>query len=157
MTLLEIPDPMVKAVLRFVSILERTGIHEKTFKHWFDKQLTWAGTEAQKIDPPSSKPTASPRQRLHTALVCSGEGFQSPDGMEVSQRCIDWAIAAYFRQVGELKGLEKLAALTEGQTWWFITERLPDEAVLTLATKLENEYLNRFKPNAANAANSYLS
>ena len=150
MTLLEIPDSMAKAVLRFVSILERTGIHEKTLKHWFDKQLAWAETEAQKIDPLTKNVPIMPRARLHSALVASGEGFQSPNGMEVSQRCLDWVLAAYLRQEGN-RAFQQLGDRPEQDYWWFITERLPDAALDVLSEKLENEYLERFKnPHALN-------
>ena len=146
MTLLEVTDSMVPSIQRFIGFLERTKAHERTLGDWFQETSARAAKLADKIDPPENEPTTSPRARLHAALIASGEGFKSLQGMEVSQRCLDWALAAYLRQEGEVQGLKKLAALTEDETWYFITERLLDSALNSLSQRLEREFLERFIP-----------
>ena len=147
--LLPIDKSMTPSVQRFISWLERTGVHEQTLKVWFDKQIVWASTEAKKYDPPTQKESVSPRQRLHAALIASGEGFMSPDGMQVSEDCFHWAHKAFERSKGVQGATENLAKVENKDVWFHITERLPDSALNSLSAKLERKYLDGYsKPEA---------
>lgn len=139
---------MVEAVNKFLDILERTNLHKLTFGKWCAQQLAWIDQIKQQDDKQKDLDFNSPLQRVHAALLATGEGFMSPKGMIVSSRVNDWALNAYIKSVGDEYAFNQLAKLESEEDYWhFIAQRLPGSALEALARKLEAEYLQRYKRN----------